>query len=312
MKKQGISVVQIGASKSEGGSRGSVVRVGGATSMPYSSREPNGLKPVVVHDVFDCEIPLPGTVKECYPGVLADPVDWARMQVKEYGAELVTLHMVSTDPRGLNRPVDEACKILEDVLQAVKVPLIVSGSGNPERDALLLSKAAETASGERCLLSTVGLEMDYESVAKAALEHGHSVLSLATLNPEEMRRLNRNLMSLGLGPERIVMDPFTGGIGYGVEYSVSAIQRMRLMGLDGVKELALPITSAVSNAWSAREAWMRKDEWGPREKRGPLWEASTALTTLLSGADLFMMLHPQAIKQMKDLINSLYLNQAGN
>jgi len=102
------------------------------------------------------------------------------------------------------------------------------------------------------------------------------------------------------------MDLFTGGIGYGIEYTVSAMERCRLAGLSGDEALAVPIASATSNAWSAREAWMKNDAWGPREQRGPLWEAMTAQTALLSGADLFMMLHPKAITSMNTLIESLY------
>ena len=118
--------------------------------------------------------------------------------------------------------------------------------------------------------------------------------------------LGETLMRLGMGREHIVIDLFTGGVGYGIEYSVSAMERCRLAGLAGDGALGLPIASATSNAWSAREAWMRNDAWGPRELRGPLWEALTAQTALLSGADLFMMLHPRAIKAMEDLTDFLF------
>jgi acetyl-CoA decarbonylase/synthase complex subunit delta len=84
------------------------------------------------------------------------------------------------------------------------------------------------------------------------------------------------------------------------------MERCRLAGLSGDEALALPIASATSNAWSAREAWMKNDAWGARELRGPLWEAMTAEAALLSGADLFMMLHPRAITSLTDLIGSLF------
>jgi acetyl-CoA decarbonylase/synthase complex subunit delta len=44
-------------------------------------------------------------------------------------------------------------------------------------------------------------------------------------------------------------------------------------------------------------------EWGPRELRGPMWETVTALTLLLAGVDLFMMMHPAAVKTLKDVVN---------
>ena len=42
-------------------------------------------------------------------------------------------------------------------------------------------------------------------------------------------------------------------------------------------------------------------EWEPRELRGPLWEVTTGLTLLLAGVDLFMMMHPAAVKTLKDV-----------
>lgn len=302
-----ISEVTLGATKADGGTREKSYVIGGSTAPPFHFFSGfSSQKPLVSHDVFDASIPLPSHVKEYFGDSINDPVDWARLRVKKFGAKAITLHMVSTDPKNNNTPISEACKTIEDVLSAVKVPLIIGGSGNSEKDPLLLEKAAEVSAGERVVLSTVGLDMDYRRVAAAALKYGHSVLSLASMNPDEMRRLNRNLMSLGLGPERIIMDLFTGGVGYGIEYSISAMERCRLAGLRGDKYLALPIASAASNSWSAREAWMRNDAWGPRELRGPLWEAMTASMALLSGADLFMMLHPLAITYFESIIDSLY------
>ncbi|MCK5626178.1 CO dehydrogenase/acetyl-CoA synthase subunit delta, partial [Candidatus Bathyarchaeota archaeon] len=58
-----------------------------------------------------------------------------------------------------------------------------------------------------------------------------------------------------------------------------------------------------TNAWAAREAWMKMDpKWGLREYRGPIWETVTALTLLLTGVDFFMMMHPAAVKSLKDII----------
>jgi len=66
------------------------------------------------------------------------------------------------------------------------------------------------------------------------------------------------------------------------------------------------MSSGTTNAWAAREAWMElAAEWEPRELRGPLWELTTALPLLLAGVDLFMMMHPAAVKTLKNIINQL-------
>ena len=311
-----ISEVTIGATKADGGTRSHSVTIGGETAPPlyfFEGDPVNKNMPVISQDVFDMPISLPSQVKEYFPDVMEDPAEWARFRVEKYNAEMITLHLVSTDPKVKDTSIKDACKMIEDVLQAVKVPLVIGGSGNPDKDPELLERVAEVCSGERVLLSTVDPDMDYKRVARAAVEHDHSVLSLISMNPDEMRRLNKNLMKQGLDREHILMDLFTGGVGYGIEYSISAMERCRLAGLKGDKNLGLPIVSATSNSWSAREAWMANDAWGPREWRGPLWESTTALIALLSGANLFLMLHPMSIEIMREIIDSLFMSgDAGN
>jgi acetyl-CoA decarbonylase/synthase complex subunit delta len=36
-----------------------------------------------------------------------------------------------------------------------------------------------------------------------------------------------------------------------------------------------------------------------------MWETVTAVTLLLAGADIFMMMHPAAIKTVKDVVKNL-------
>ncbi|MEM1543262.1 MAG: CO dehydrogenase/acetyl-CoA synthase subunit delta, partial [Candidatus Bathyarchaeia archaeon] len=106
--------------------------------------------------------------------------------------------------------------------------------------------------------------------------------------------------------DSIVMDLTTAALGYGLEYSFTIHERARLAALGGDMELQHPTSSGSTNAWAAREAWMRLGpEWEPRELRGPLWETITALTLLLAGVDMFMMMHPAAIHTVKEVIKSL-------
>jgi acetyl-CoA decarbonylase/synthase complex subunit delta len=297
-----------GATKKEGGTRGRTSTFGGQTKPPfYLFEETPPHKPVVAHDVFDVPFRLPSSVKALFGDAIKTPTAWARKQVDDFGAEAITLHLVSTDPLWSNRPAEAAAQTVKDVLTAVDVPLIVSGSGNYEKDAEVLAKAAEAARGERVLLSSVSPDMkDYAKVVAAAKKHNHLVLSLVSMDVPGMKQMNKKIMREGLPPEQIIMDPNTASLGYGIEYTITTMERIRLNALSGDRDLAMPILAGVSNSWSAREAWMKDDAIGPRELRGPLWEATTATMALLSGAELFMMLHPAAIKIVKELVNTLY------
>jgi len=91
-----------------------------------------------------------------------------------------------------------------------------------------------------------------------------------------------------------------------LDYAFTNMERARLAGLMGDAELAHPMSSGTTNAWAAREAWLKMaPEWEPRELRGPLWEVTTALTLLLAGVDLFMMMHPAAVKTLKGVTAQL-------
>lgn len=262
-------------------------------------------RPVIAIDVFDMPIPLPGPVKEHYKDVLEDPAAWAKLCVEKFGADLVTIHLVSTDPALRDTPPKEAAKTVEKILQAVDVPLIIGGSGNKQKDPQVLAKAGEVAEGERCMLSAAALDLDYKVIAEAAKEHGHVVLSWVPLDMTSQRRLNQALLGLGVPKNRIVMDPTTAALGYGIEYTFSIMERIRLAALKGDELLQMPICSGATNAWAAREAWLDAPELGPREYRGPLWEAATALTLMLAGCDLFMMMHPTAVKMVFETIDVL-------
>jgi acetyl-CoA decarbonylase/synthase complex subunit delta len=125
------------------------------------------------------------------------------------------------------------------------------------------------------------------------------------MDMNKARELNRKLFEF-LPPEQIVIDTTTAALGYGLDYAFTTMERTRLAGLMGDSELAQPMASGTTNAWAAREAWMKMPpEWGPSELRGPIWETVTALTLLLAGVDYFMMMHPAAVKTVKDVIRSI-------
>ena len=301
-----IAEVQIGATSAEGGTRKKVIKVGGETCPPFyrfESVPPN--RPVVALDVFDTLPPLPKTIKDYYRDVLKDHVAWVNKCVEEFKADLVTLHLISTDPALENRPAEEAAKFVRKVLDQVDIPVIVGGSGNPDKDLVVFEKVAEETSGERLVMASVTVDMDVARAAQAISKHGHNVIALAFLDINQVKELNRKLMDAGMPKDHIITDPSTGGLGYGIEYTFSVMERMRLAGLMGEEAMQVPISCAATNAWAAREAWMPADEWGPREYRGPLWEITTGLVNMLAGADLFMMLHPLAAMTLKAIAEVL-------
>jgi acetyl-CoA decarbonylase/synthase complex subunit delta len=308
-----IEEVTIGATSAEGGTRERTVTIGGERSLPFYNFDfemPH--KPVISLDCFDMPISLAKAVREHYGDVMEDPGEWAKKNVREFGAEMVTIHLISTDPTIKDTSARDAAKTVEEVLQAVKVPIVIGGSGNPDKDPEVLEAAAAAAAGERCLIASANLNMDYERIAKAALKHGHVILSWTQLDINAQKTLNRYLFKLGVPRQDIVIDPTTAALGYGLDYAFTNIERMRLAALKGDKDLAFPISCGITNAWGAREAWMKNSpikedsDWGPAASRGPLYEIVTGLTLGLAGGDMFMMMHPQAARTVKRVTQMLF------
>jgi acetyl-CoA decarbonylase/synthase complex subunit delta len=268
--------------------------------------------PVVALDIFDMKVPLAKAVKMHVKDVMEDPAAWAKLAVDKFGADMLTLHLISIDPLIKDASPKEAVKTVEKVVQAVDVPLMIGGCGDPVKDANVFEAVAEAFKGERLLINSLTRDMDVERCAKYVKKNGHVALSFTPMDMNMARELNRKLYDY-LPKEDIVMDLTTAALGYGLDYAFTNMERARLAALMGDPELAHPMSSGTTNAWAAREAWMQMaPEWEPRELRGPLWEITTALTLLLAGVDLFMMMHPAAVKTLKDVTNQLLGGSPGD
>jgi acetyl-CoA decarbonylase/synthase complex subunit delta len=290
-------------------SNGKKAVIGGETVPPFfnflglDKRNPH--PPLVTYDVFDmgAKMMLPKPIKEEYEGVLASPPQWAKFAVDKFGAECVTFHSLEIDPGMGDAPISQSVKYLEDILQAVDVPVIIGCSGNKEKDVELFKETAAVTESEVLMLSAAD-KATWEEVIPFAVKHDHNCLLWTSLDLNNQIKMNKDALELGLPPNRIVMDPTCATLGYGMEYSFSIYQRMRLAGLLGETDLAYPISGGTTNAWGAREAWMSEKQapqWGLRQYRGPIWEIINALSLSLVGLDLAMMFHPVAAKHVKEI-----------
>lgn len=288
--------------------------IGGEAVPPFynflglDKRNPH--PPLVTYDVFDMgsEMMLPKPIKQEYKDVLADPAKWAKFAVDKFGAECITFHSLGIDPGTLDWPVSKSKKLFEDILQAVDVPVIIGCSGNKKKDVEMFKVLAEVAEADVLMLSAAD-KATWEDVIPLAVQYDHNCLLWTSLDLNNQIKMNKDAIELGLPRNRIVMDPTCATLGYGMEYSFSIYQRMRIAGLLGEEDLAYPISGGTTNAWGAREAWMSEKqapEWGPRDYRGPIWEIINALSLSLVGLDLAMMFHPVAARHIKEITSQFF------
>jgi acetyl-CoA decarbonylase/synthase complex subunit delta len=114
---------------------------------------------------------------------------------------------------------------------------------------------------------------------------------------------------MGLPLDRIIMDPTTGALGYGIEYGYSVMERLRLAALQGDGMTQQPmIVSPGEEAWRAKEARVGEGvpaSWGDWTTRAVNWEAMTAAALVESGADIVVMRHPEAVARVKKMVGEL-------
>jgi len=286
------------------------VTVGSENSYPFYLFEgaiPH--KPVIAMEVWDSTPEeWPAAAIEPFADVINDPVAWAKKCVQTYGAEMIALQLISTDPNGQNRSADDAAAVVKKVADAIDVPLIVWGVANNDKDTLTLTKIAEVCQDKRLILGPV-VEKNYKKIAAAAIGYKHTVVASTPIDINLAKQLNILLGNLGVPDDTVIVDPTVSGIGYGLEYCYSVMERMRMAGLTQQDEkLQFPIICNL-----AKEAWKSKEvnqpdnamNMGNAKNRGILWEAISAMALLLAGGDVIVMRHPEAIKLIKEMVADL-------
>lgn len=232
---------------------------------------------------------------EPYKDVISDPVRWASRAL-ELGADLVCLRLVSTDPAGQNAPSDKAAETVKRVASVVKSPLIVYGSGDETKDIEVLTKVAEVCAGEVLLLGPVVKE-NYEPISKAALDYGHCIIAQSPLDINLEKELNVKLLKT-FPKERIVIDPLSSALGYGMEYSFTIMERTKHIGIMfGDNTMQMPIIADLAS--ECAKAKQAKEN----QKQGLLWELVTAISLLLAGANIVVLRLPQSLKILKEVLD---------
>ena len=287
------------------------VTVGGETCYPFYLFEgemPN--RPKIAMEVYDCPPEeWAEAALEPFAGVTDDPVAWAKKCINDYGAEMICLQLLSTDPNGIDRGADEAAEVVKKVAEAIDVPLIVWGTANHDKDTEVLRKVGETCQGKNLIIGPVE-EGDHKKIGASAIGYHHTVIASSPIDINLAKQLNILLANLGVPDELLVMDPTVSGLGYGIEYCYSVMERVRMAGLTQQDEkLQYPLICNIGKeVWKTKEVKITEKvepNLGDARKRGILMEAMSAMCLLLAGGDVLIMRHPEAIKLVREVIAEL-------
>ncbi len=298
-----VRVVTLGATSAEGGTRSRTVTVGGHVSLPFLSFE----APIAHLPVLALEIksrppedwsPL---LLEVWGEVINEPATWAKA-AEAAGADLLVLALsVDDSPQS-------AVESVKKVLAASGLPLIVWGPGQAEKDNELLVPVAEATKGERLVLG-ICEDKNYRTIVAAAMANGHLVQARTPMDVNLSKQLNILIGDMGMPKDRILMDPTTGALGYGIEYGYSVMERLRLAALQGDTMTQSPIVVTPGyEAWKTKEAKVGEgvpSAWGEWSERAIQWEVLTALPLIEAGADILVLRHPESLRRLRLAIQEL-------
>ncbi|MCD7762380.1 MAG: acetyl-CoA decarbonylase/synthase complex subunit delta [Lachnospiraceae bacterium] len=251
----------------------------------------------------------PECVQKLYEGC-ATVVDMAKKAVTFEGVDFLSLRLEGGDPNGKNKSTEELIQIVKDVADAVDVPLVVCGCKNVEKDAELLDKAAAALDGKNAII-LAAKEENYKTIgASAGLAYKQVVGAESAVDINLAKQLNVLLTQLGVDSKTIVMNAGTAAVGYGFDYVISTLDRVKAAALSqGDATLQMPIiTPVASETWTVKESTASEEdmpEWGNLEERGIDMEVETAAAVLAAGSDAVILKHPESVRAIKTMISEL-------
>src|SRR5512135_2906607 len=296
-------------SNSDGGTRTSVVTVGGEKALPFMHFEAEAPHPpVVAIEIKDRKpddwSPL---LPEVWGEAMNDPAAWAKA-AEAAGADVLLMTLSMTMADGSPNTPEKAVAAVKAVLGAVGLPLIVFGPGNAELDNALLVPVAEATKGERLVLG-ICEDKNYRTIVATAMANGHLVSSKTPMDVNLAKQLIILIHDMGMPLERILMDPTTGALGYGIEYGFSVMERLRMAALQGDAMTQQPmIVTPGFEAWKTKEAKVGEgvpEAWGDWKARAINWETLTSIALVESGADILVLRHPESVRRVKEAITEL-------
>ncbi len=293
------------------GSGDKTVSLGGDSTFPfYTFDAPAENTAKVGVEISDLGLEgAPQGIKAYYEGA-STMADLAKKAAAMEGADFVALLLEGGDPNGCDKPVEELIAVVKEVADAIDCPLVVEGCKNVEKDAELLPKVAEVLQGRNVLI-LAEREENYKAIgASAGLAYNQIVGAESAVDINLAKQLNVVTTQLGVNAQKIVMNVGSACAGYGYEYVVSTMDRIKGAALsqnDNMLQMPI-ITPVASETWGVKEACASEadmPEWGDPGERGIDMEIVTAAADLAAGSDAVILRHPESVRTISQMIKAL-------
>ena len=287
------------------------VTLGGENVLPfYTFDAPIENAPKVGAEISDLgmENNVPG-IRDYYAGA-KDFSELAAKAAAIPGVDFIAFSLDASDPNGENRSVEECVEECRQVAAGTDLPLVIIGCKNAEKNEALFDKVADALVGKNVLLMSAK-EENYKTIAASAgLAYSQKIGAESAVDINLAKQLNVVISQMGVKPQSIAMNVGTAAAGYGFEYVVSTMERVKMAALSqNDNMLQMPIVTPVaSETWNVKESIVSEEdipEWGEREDRGIDMEIVTASACLASGSNAVILRHPASIAAISEMIREL-------
>ena len=224
--------------------------------------------------------------------------------------DFVCIRFDLADPNGANKSIEDCVADAKAVAEVVDKPIVVAGCKNTSKDTELFGKVSEALQGKNILVLSAR-EEDYKGVAASAvMAYGQKVGAESAVDINLAKQLNVLITQMGVDGHNIAMNVGSAAAGYGFEYVVSTLERVKAAALgQSDTTLQMPIITPVGNeTWAVKESTAPESdnpEWGDQDERGIDMEVETAAACLAYGSDAVILRHPESIKTVAQLIAAL-------
>ena len=260
------------------------LNLGGDSSVPFVNENGNETKPLIALEFLYSSKDLIDNLQ------------------KENKADIITIKFDILENE-LEKKLEEIKKFLTEQKELIsKKPLILRGANNNEIDKKLIPVLCEFAPNESII--AFADEMTYEGIVPFVLKHNHILVLRTPIDINLAKELNILTTDKGLSPERILIDPDMGGLGYGLDYGYSIIERIRQAAFEGDKMLNMPIIAFIGEeSYRAKEAKSDtfSENWGKFDERSVMWEISGACAMISAGANIVVLWNPKSVEVLKGM-----------
>lgn len=291
---------------------GKDLKLGGESVLPFYSFDGNtGNKPALGIEIWDiAPSTWPEALQAIYKDCADDPVKWAKYCKEQFSPDFICVRFVGANPDGEDKTAEECAELAKKIANEVDIPLVIAGCDNNDKNAKIFTKIAEAIPDKRYIFLSA-VEANYKEVGAAvALAYGNIVAAESSVDLNLAKQLNILITQLGVKPEHLVMDTGCAAVGYGYEYALTTLDRVKLAALEqNDTTLQMPIILPVSfETWKVKESTVTAEDepdWGDQEERGIAMEVSTAAGLLAAGANAVILRHPRSLKVIRQFVNEL-------